>query len=263
MNETTSTEQTVIVKVSGRTAVIELNRPKAMNAMNEAMLQDLARSMKEVALNNEIDIVILKGNGKVFSAGGDINMMVAEDSAERFDSIMECISEIVTAFYFMPKLTISAIHGAAAGLGLSVALAADYLIADPDSKIAMNFIGIGLIPDGGGHFFLERRLGEAAAKELIWEGKVLSAAEAYEKHLIHEVAPDLEQAVEEKCQRWLASPVQAMVKTKKILSEKNRPLLLKMLELEKAGQLKMRQTADHQEGVRAFLEKRKPAFIGK
>ena len=99
---------------------------------------------------------------------------------------------------------------------------------------------------------------------MIWEGKVLTAHEAKEKGLIHEVVEgSLEQAVEKKVQIWLKSPVQAMIKTKKILSEKNRPLLIKMLEIEKAAQMKMRQTEDHKEGIRAFVEKRKPVFIGK
>lgn len=261
--ESTSTKQTVIVTYIERTAVVELNRPEAMNAMNEEMLHELAKVLKEITYKDEIDIVILKGKGKAFSAGGDIKMMLSSDVTEGFDNIMDCISDIVTSLYLMPKLTICAVHGAAAGLGLSVALATDYIIAEPESKLAMNFIGIGLIPDGGGHFFLERRLGEVKAKELIWEGRVLSAQQAYEKDLIHEIASiPLEQAVEKKRQIWLNSPTKAMIKTKKILSEQNRPTLLKILEIEKNAQMKMRETKDHKEGVQAFLKKRKPKFIG-
>lgn len=262
--ESSSTTGTVLITYSDRTATVALNRPESMNAINQEMLSDFIYALKEVSENEDIDVVILKGNGKAFSSGGDIKMMLGTDGAMGFDSLMDGISELVTTLYFMPKLTISEIHGAAAGLGLSIALATDYLVADSQSKIAMNFIGIGLIPDGGGHFFLERRLGEVEAKELIWEGKVLTALEAKEKGLIHEVADgSLEQAVEKKVQTWLKSPVQAMIKTKKILSEKNRPLLIKMLEIEKAAQLKMRETEDHKEGIRAFVEKRRPVFIGK
>ncbi|KON68075.1 enoyl-CoA hydratase [Peribacillus butanolivorans] len=263
-NETSSNSGTVLVTYSERTATVAMNRPEAMNALNPQMLNDFIFALKEVSENEDVDVVILKGNGNAFSAGGDIKMMLAPDKEEGFNDLMDGISELVTTLYFMPKLTISAIHGAAAGLGLSIALATDHLIADSESKVAMNFIGIGLIPDGGGHFFLERRLGEVGAKELIWEGRVLTALEAKEKGLIHEIADGtLEQAVERKVQGWLKSPVQAMIKTKKILSEKNRPLLIKMLEIEKAAQFKMRQTADHQEGIKAFVEKRRPNFIGK
>lgn len=263
-NETSLNSGTVLVTYSERTATVAMNRPEAMNALNPQMLNDFIFALKEVSENEDVDVVILKGNGNAFSAGGDIKMMLAPDKEDGFNDLMDGISELVTTLYFMPKLTISAIHGAAAGLGLSIALATDHLIADSESKVAMNFIGIGLIPDGGGHFFLERRLGEVGAKELIWEGRVLTALEAKEKGLIHEIADGtLEQAVERKVQGWLKSPVQAMIKTKKILSEKNRPLLIKMLEIEKAAQFKMRQTADHQEGIKAFVEKRRPNFIGK
>lgn len=262
--ESTSTTGTVLVTYSDRTATVAMNRPEAMNAMNPEMLNDMVHALKEVSENDDIDIVVLKGNGKAFSAGGDIKMMMGSDEETSFNELMDGIGELVTTLYFMPKLTISAIHGAAAGLGLSVALATDHLVAAHESKVAMNFIGIGLIPDGGGHFFLERRLGEVGAKELIWEGKVLTALEAKEKGLIHEVAEgSLEEAVQKRVDTWLKSPIQAMIKTKKILTEKNRPLLIKMLEIEKAAQMKMRQTADHKEGIKAFMEKRKPNFIGR
>ncbi|WP_409305921.1 enoyl-CoA hydratase [Peribacillus sp. SCS-155] len=262
--ESSTANKTVLVSYNGRTATLEFNRPEALNAMNETMLQEIVSALKEITVNDDIDVVILKGNGKAFSSGGDIKTMLAPNVESDFFSIMDTISELVTTLYFMPKLTISGIHGAAAGLGLSIALATDYIIAEPESKIAMNFIGIGLIPDGGGHFFLERRLGEVRAKELIWEGKIMGAREAFEKGLIHEIASEtIDYAIETKLASWLSSPIQAMIKTKKILGEKNRPLLLKMLELEKNAQMKMRQTKDHKEGIKAFLEKRKPNFTGK
>ncbi|KAB2330977.1 enoyl-CoA hydratase [Bacillus mesophilum] len=254
----------VNLSVNDRVATVELNRPDALNALDVEMLRELLSVLKDVSNSDGIDIVVLLGKGRAFSSGGDIKTMMSAKNESDFYQVMDCINELVVTLYSMPMLTISAVRGAAAGLGLSLALATDYIIADSASKLAMNFIGIGLIPDGGAHFFLENRIGEDKAKQLIWEGKILSAEEAFSKNIIHEIAAgELEEALDAKINKWLSSPVQAMIKTKKILSDKNRPLLLKVLELEKLGQAKMRETQDHKEGIQAFIEKRKPVFQGK
>ncbi|MBU8915669.1 enoyl-CoA hydratase [Bacillus sp. FJAT-29953] len=254
----------VNLKVEGRVATLEMNRPEALNAMDVDMIKGLVSKLKEISESDDVDILILTGKGKAFSAGGDIKTMLSDMDENGFLPLMDCISELVITLYSMPKLTISAITGAAAGLGFSLALATDHIIAEKSSKLAMNFIGIGLIPDGGAHFFMEKRLGETKAKRVIWEGKMMSAEEAHSIGLIQEVADgELQDAVHTRVADWLQRPVQAMIKTKKILAEKNRPQLLKILELEKYGQQKMRETEDHKEGIKAFIEKRKPNFIGK
>lgn len=254
----------VNVVVNGRVATVEMNRPEALNALDTDLIRGLVSKLKEISDSDEIDIVVLTGKGRAFSAGGDIKTMLSNMNEQEFFPVMDCISELVVTLYSMPKLTISAVSGAAAGLGFSLALATDYIIADKTSKLAMNFIGIGLIPDGGAHFFLEKKLGETKTKQLIWDGKVLAAEEAFHSGLIQEVADgSLQDALESRIGDWLSRPIQAMIKTKKILAEKNRPQLLKILELEKHGQQKMRETKDHKEGIKAFLEKRQPKFIGK
>lgn len=255
---------TVKVDVDGRVATIQLNRPESLNSINVEMIKELSYCLKEISNSDEIDIVVLTGNERAFSSGGDIKTMLSENANENdFYVVMDSISELMVTLHNLPMLTISAISGAAAGLGLSIALATDYILADKNSKLAMNFIGIGLIPDGGAHFFLEKRLGEDRAKQLIWEGKVLSAEEAVNMKLIHEVSENYKESLQAKIEEWLGKPVKAMIKTKKIYAEKNRPQLLKLLELEKHGQFAMRQTKDHKEGIAAFLEKRKPKYIGK
>lgn len=255
---------TVNVNVAGRVATIQFNRPESLNSINIEMIKELASNLKEISNSDVIDIVVFTGNERSFSSGGDIKTMLNQKVNDNdFSSVMDSINELVVTIHSLPMLTISAISGAAAGLGLSLALATDYIIADENSKLAMNFIGIGLIPDGGAHFFLEKRMGENKAKQLIWEGKSLSAEEAYKLNLVHEVAANYKEALEAKIEDWLNKPIKAMIKTKKILAEKNRPQLLKILELEKNGQYAMRQTKDHQEGIAAFLEKRRPKFTGK
>jgi 2-(1,2-epoxy-1,2-dihydrophenyl)acetyl-CoA isomerase len=259
-----SSTESVRLSIDGRVAILELNRPEALNALDVEMIKGVTANLKEICKSDDVDLVVLKGAGRAFSAGGDIKTMLSNTNENDFYHVMDYIHDMIVTLYSMPKVTISAVTGAAAGLGFSLALATDYIIAEPSSKIAMNFIGIGLIPDGGGHFFMESRLGEAKAKQVIWEGKTLSATEALSLNLVDEVPEEeFNRAVEAKVQEWLGKPIQAMIKTKKILAEKNRPALLKILELEKYGQYKMRQTEDHQEGIQAFLEKRKPVFQGK
>ncbi|PLS03012.1 enoyl-CoA hydratase [Neobacillus cucumis] len=254
----------VNLRVNGRVATIELNRPEALNALDIDVIKGLVCKLKEISVSDKVDIVVLTGKGRAFSSGGDIKTMLSNMNESDFFPVMDWISELIITLYSLPKLTISAVSGAAAGLGFSLALATDYIIADKTSKLAMNFIGIGLIPDGGAHFFLEKRLGETKAKQVIWDGNKLTPDEALKLGLIQEVAEDeLQESLEARVQDWLSRPVQAMIKTKKIMAEKNRPQLLKVLELEKYGQQKMRETLDHREGIRAFIEKRKPNFIGR
>lgn len=260
--EVKSRAESIVVQYEGRVATIMLNRPEVLNALDEPTLQELLAKLKEVA-KSSVHVVVLCGNGRGFSAGGDIKSMLSSNDESRFEDIMNTISDIVVTLYTMPKLVISAIHGPTAGLGLSIALTADYVIAERSSVIAMNFIGIALIPDGGGHFFLQRRIGENMAKQIIWEGKKLSAAEALEIGLIDEVVEDnFQDAVKNKLHEWLQKPVRAMIQTKQTFCEVNRSNLEQTLQLEKRGQYEMRRTADHKEGVTAFLEKRLPVFKG-
>ncbi|OCA84357.1 enoyl-CoA hydratase [Bacillus sp. FJAT-27225] len=258
-----SLTEKVSVSVNGRVATVQMNRPEALNALDKEMIKGLVGRLKEISDSDDVDIVVLTGTDRAFSSGGDIKAMLSLNDEYEFFSIMDCINELIVTLYSLPKITISAVSGAAAGLGFSIALATDHIIADQNAKLAMNFIGIGLIPDGGAHFFLTKCLGDMKAKQLIWEGKTMSAAEAREKGLIHEVAENMEEVLQKRIADYLQQPIQAMIKTKKILAELNRPHLLKVLELEKYAQRKMRETEDHKEGILAFTEKRKPRFKGK
>ena len=244
--ESASVVKCVIVQKDGSVATVSLNRPEVLNALNKEMMQELNKELKSLSLDDDISIIVLKGNGGAFCSGGDIKSMFDLGTEKDFYHIMDCINELAMCLYTMPKLTIAAVHGAAAGLGFSLALATDCIIAEKDSKVAMNFIGIGLIPDGGGHFFLERRLGELNTMKLIWDGEVLKAPQALDMGLIDIVTEGgLEETVNEKVAEWKQKPLQAMIRTKKILAETKRPQLLKTLELEKCSQFIMRQTEDH------------------
>lgn len=254
--------ETIDVEVRNKVAYVKFNRPQALNALNLVMLKELAHSFQTLSQSEEVSIVVLQGNGTAFSAGGDIKEMLQMAGEEQFSTVMDQINEFITTLYCMPKITIAAIEGPAAGLGFSFALAADFIICDQYSKLAMNFIGIGLVPDGGGHFLLQEKIGVHEAKKLIWEGKVLTAHEALELKLVDEVTANLQEKIANVIEKLQQKPVKAMVKTKEIYSKINQGKLKETLALEKQAQWEMRQTKDHQEGIKAFGEKRTPIFTG-
>lgn len=255
--------EAVTITIENRVAMIEINHADMLNRLSRDILKELIHTLKEISISDEISIVILTGKEGAFSASVDNHVLSQLKNENDFYYVMDLINELISILYSMPKITISAINGVASGLGISLSLATDHIIVSKTSKLEMNSIEMGLIPVGGIHFFLERRLGEDRAKHLIWAGKTMFAQEAIQHNLINEIAEgSVQRAVEEKVYQWLHSPIQAMIKSKKILAEKNRPQLLKMLELEKFAQYKMRQTKDHLECCEAIMEKRKPHFIG-
>ncbi|MGN7479125.1 enoyl-CoA hydratase [Solibacillus silvestris] len=257
--------ETIKLEIAERKATLTLNRPNAMNAMDFTMMRELADCFEALHNEEDVQILIIKGEGKVFSAGGDVKMMVSSDEFSDFGAIMGDISRLVKAYYTLPMITIAQIHGASAGLGFSLALGSDIIVAEQSSKLAMNFIGIGLIPDGAGHFFMKERLGTAKAKQMIWEGKVLNGEEALALGLIDYNVPDGAAlvTVDQLVGKLLASPISAMIETKQILHSANLQQLEQILQGESKGQVKMRQTKDHLEGIQAFVEKRMPQFEGK
>lgn len=256
---------TVDLQREGRLARLTLNRPTSMNAMDAVMMKELADVLEELKTDKTVQVLVIQGEGRAFSAGGDIKAMLDSESPMDFSEVMVDISRLATALYSLPQITIAAVHGAAAGLGCSVVLGCDTIIAEENSKLAMNFIGIGLVPDGAGHFFLKERVGVPRAKKLIWSGKVMTGKEALEQGLIDEVVEEGKSAeqAEAYAQKLLASPIAAMIATKNILHAQNMKELENVLKMESEAQAIMRKTDDHLEGIRAFVGKRKPEFIGK
>lgn len=256
---------TVELKKEGRLAHLTLNRPASMNAMDSVMMKELADVFEELKSDVSVQVLVIQGAGRAFSAGGDIKAMLNPDSPMDIGSVMVDVSRLAKALYTLPQVTIAVVHGAAAGLGFSLVLGCDYIIAEEESKLAMNFIGIGLIPDGAGHFFLKERVGVPQAKKLIWSGKVMNGQGALEKGLIDEVTAQGTGAErgEAFAHKLLASPIAAMIASKNILHAQKTKELESVLAMESEAQVAMRKTADHLEGIQAFVGKRKPEFTGK
>lgn len=243
-------------------STITLNRPDSYNALDVETLQGLHEKIVEVEQNDD-RVLLLTGAGKAFCAGGDINMMTENTSQDDFEKMMDVIADITMRLYMLPKIVITAVNGSAAGLGLSIALASDYIVANEDAEFGMLFAGIGLIPDGGGHFFLQERLGTHQAKQFIWSLEKLKAKQAKKIGLVDVVTEaKAEEAVQGVVQKVMMAPFQALIRSKMLLHETKQVELAAFLEAEKAGQIDMSQTNDHQEGITAFLEKRFPVFTG-
>lgn len=258
------TYETVSVEKNGRLATLTLNRPQSMNAMNALMMREIAEALEWLHEEKDVQVLLIKGEGRAFSAGGDIKAMLDPESPMDIDSVMGDISRLAKALYTLPMVTIASVHGAAAGLGLSLVLGCDVVIAEENSKLAMNFIGIGLIPDGAGHFFLKERVGIPKAKQLIWSGKVLNGHEALSLGLIDEVTAEGKayDYAELSAAKFLSAPLKAMIASKQILHTQHVHELERVLALESSTQSAMRRTKDHLEGIQAFVEKRKPSFKG-
>lgn len=243
-------------------STITLNRPNSFNALDSETLESFLQILNDVK-ENEDSVVIITGEGRAFCAGGDIQM-ISNITESQFDQLMDTIERITTILYVLPKIVIVAANGSTAGLGLSLALNSDYIVAHEKAKFGMLFAGIGLFPDGGGHFFLKERLGTHQAKQFIWSMKQVDGKSAKELGLVDILAEeDVVSTAIQLAQSIQQSPIKAIIQSKLILHESKLAELNHYLRQEKDGQLKLAQTKDHAEGVSAFLEKRKPRFIGK
>jgi 2-(1,2-epoxy-1,2-dihydrophenyl)acetyl-CoA isomerase len=259
---------TVIAERRGAELRVTLNRPDAMNAWDKPLATGLREAVEAAAGDDDVRVVVLTGAGRAFSAGADLRAgfdLTPEGHPDVGTALRGRYHPIITGLRRMPKPVVAAVNGVAAGIGCSLALAADLVVARESAYFLLAFANIGLVPDGGSSFFVPERTGMARATEMAMLGERVSAAQALEWGLINRVVPDgeLEAAVDELAARLAAGPTMAYAGIKEQLNAWSLARMEDQLELEAGIQVRQASSPDFAEGVQAFLEKRPARFQGR
>jgi 2-(1,2-epoxy-1,2-dihydrophenyl)acetyl-CoA isomerase len=257
----------VLEKREGRVATLILNRPERMNALNADLVLALTDALTRVEGDPEISVVVLTGAGRAFCAGGDLAVIGKgrrENNVAELQPILRSGMQMVLKMRTMRQPVIAAVHGAAAGAGMNIALAADIRVASEDATFGQNFAKVGLFPDYGGTFFLPRLVGPAKAAELFYTGEMINAAEALRLGVVNRVVPlaQLESEVRALAKKIAEGPAIAIGAIKETLFGRDKEELSELLDLEVEQQMKCFYSEDCSEGIRAFFEKRAPKFHG-
>jgi 2-(1,2-epoxy-1,2-dihydrophenyl)acetyl-CoA isomerase len=252
-------------EVAGGVARITLNRPEVYNALNDEITYELQDALKAAAKDEAVRVVVLTGAGKAFCSGQDLRAASGDQKRSFKQSLDKRYNPIIRAMRNLPKPIIGRLNGVAAGAGCSLALACDIIVASEEASLIEVFINIGLVPDSGSSYFLPRLTGMANAFEWCTMGTRISAADALRHGLVNKVvaAAQLDEAVKVYTDYYATAPTRAIGLIKKMLQKSSHATLEDMLEYEAYCQEIAGSTADYHEGVKAFLEKRKPSFTGK
>ncbi|MDM5338403.1 enoyl-CoA hydratase [Fictibacillus enclensis] len=254
----------LLIEAEGPILTLTLNRPERLNSFSEEMITSLTEALREAQNSGEIKVIILKGAGRSFSAGGDVKTMgqaTPQDVYEHIGKLNRCILTMKETEIPI----IAAVHGFAAGAGFNLAMACDLIVAAENSKFALSFSQVGLISDGGGSYFLPKLIGPHLAKQFFFSAEPIPAERLYQLGVINYLSPleRIEEEVGQLAAKLANGPVGAYGKMKKLIDASYQSTLEEMLEQERLNQTLMITTEDHQEGISAFKEKRQPVFTGK
>lgn len=261
----------ILLEIADMVAVIRLNRPKQRNPLGQdGDGERIGDICMQIAANKTLRCAILTGNGPAFSAGGDLKAMVEKQGAFAGNGLQiregyrQNIHQLVKALYHLPIPLIAAVNGPAIGLGNDVACLADIQIAAQNAKFGATFLKLGIIPGDGGAWLLPKIIGMSRAAQLIYTAQLIGSQTALEWGLVSQVTPD-EDLMKEAwrlAEQICAQPPQALRMAKNLLRHGQSNSYEAVMDLSAAGQALLHQTQDHQEGVAAMLEKRKPEFTG-
>ncbi|WP_372619055.1 enoyl-CoA hydratase/isomerase family protein [Falsiroseomonas sp.] len=246
-------------------ATLRLDRPERRNAIDDAMRGEMIAALEAAASDPAVRALVITGSGTAFCAGGDVRGMQQRLSAPQEDvafngwSRQQRTHRAVALLHNLPKPTIAAVNGAAAGLGCDVALSCDFVIAAEAANFTMSFIARGLIPDGGGMYFLPRRVGLARAKELVFSGRRVGAAEALSIGMIERVVPDAEllPAAQDWARQLSAGSPAALALAKSVMDRSLEMSFEQVLAEGAKAQALCYTTGEHRASVAAFLAKSK------
>lgn len=257
--------ETILFELDAGVLTLTLNRPDSYNACNEQLTTDLRAALKEAEKNSDVRAIVLTGAGKAFCSGQDLKE-APEPGARRSlaDSLVRRYNPIIYKLRSIPKPVITAINGVAAGAGCSLALAGDIRLISDKAYLLQAFVNIGLVPDSGSSHFLAHTVGYAKAFEIATLGEKVSAAEAHSLGLINRVVPadNLIEETQTLAKRYAQGPTKAYGYIKKMLQKAEHTSLEEALDYEVFMQEAAGRTKDYGEGVKAFVEKRKPEFKG-
>jgi 2-(1,2-epoxy-1,2-dihydrophenyl)acetyl-CoA isomerase len=251
-------------------AVLTLNRPERLNALSGAMLDALLETLPRLGADPNVGAVVVTGAGRGFCAGGDVKAMAegrefAESGLEDKAHGLRSKMEVSRLLHEMPKPTIAMVRGAAAGAGLSIALACDLRVAGESAKFATAFERVGYSGDFGGSWFLTQLVGTAKARELYYTAEIVDARQALSLGIVNRVVPDerLEDETLTLARSLADGPRIALRYMKRNMNAAESQTLAQCLDLEALHHTRTGLTEDHKEAAKAFVEKRTPVFRGR
>lgn len=263
-------QPTVDYQVSDHIATITMNDPKTLNAFSTVLKNAMMAALNKADTDEQVRVIIIQGAGGNFSSGGHIgemleNGMEAEALSDKLNFMVAEVGQISLKLRNIHKPIIAKLEGAVAGAGMNLALTCDFRIASDTAKFVQAFVNIGLVPDAGGIYLLNQLIGVAKTTEMVMLGDKLKAQDMAQLNLVNDVVStdELDAAVQALAARLSQLPSKALASMKHMINTHSFMGLNEALDMEVDQQTMLAKTDDFREGISAFMEKRKPVYVGK